>query len=114
MNSTHYPQAGKPSEIIVGATKNISLQADLTYIDFSATGASTVTVLNKPIIGMRLVARQTATGTNAHKVALPVGCTFDGANRFATLDAQGEEFMAEAVSEDRFVLLRNGCTFGTS
>lgn len=54
-----------------------------------------------------LITNQSASGTQAHTVTLPVGVTFDGTNRRATLDAPGETILIRALSRTRFLVLVN-------
>lgn len=48
-----------------------------------------------------------ASGTATHTVTLPVGVTWDGTNRIATLDAPGEALHVVAISATRFFILEN-------
>ena len=102
--------------------------AAVTAVAYTATGAinesdSVVDINHATVIaamtianiepGRMLVITAIATGTTAHTVTLTTG-TFDGTNNTATFNAQFEALVLMAISQTRFLILKNYGSVGLS
>ena len=101
----------------VGTGATHTLSRNVTEIVFGHANAATVTLSGAVLPGMLLIARDGSTsGTADKKVKLPTGCTFDGTNTVATMDAAAEQIVAIAITPNRFAIIANvgGVALGTS
>lgn len=92
----------------VGTGATHVLTRNVTEIVFGHANAATVTLSGTVLPGMLLIARDgSVDGTANKKIKLPYGCTFDGTNTAATMNAGGEQIVAIAITPSRFAIIAN-------
>lgn len=90
----------------LAATGAITLTSGLVMLAHNSTPIAATKAA--PTVGDELyIVNTSASGTAAHTVTLPVGVTWDGTNRIATLDAPGKALHVIAISATRFFILEN-------
>ena len=79
-----------------------------TVVDLDTGDAAMALTIPHIEPGRILVITQVDAGTDGHTVTLTgTGCTFDGTNNTATINAQYEALVLLAISDKRFLILKN-------
>ena len=113
------PTLGEVKALTAAGTGQVhKLTRMVTEISFGHNDAATLTLSCDQVLpGMIIVARDASSGGTADKkVVLPSGCTFDGTNSVATMNAAAEQIAAIAINAVRFAVVANvgGVVLGTS
>ncbi|MCK6578110.1 MAG: hypothetical protein L6Q98_08415 [Anaerolineae bacterium] len=88
------------------ATGAITINSGLVKLNHASTIIAAT--LDAPTAGDELyIVNSSASGTAAHTVTLPAGCTWDGTNNTATLNAPGEALHVIALSATKWFILEN-------
>lgn len=106
-----YPQPyGEVVALTAGGTgQKHRLLRQFTQVSFGHDDAATLTLSCDQVLpGMIIAAVDASAGGTANKkVVLPTGCTFDGTNSVATMNAAKEQITAIAINSTRFVVIAN-------
>lgn len=84
-----------------------AVNADTRVVLLNHASVVIAATLAAPAAGDVLIVVNTSSSTTAHTVTLPSGVTWDGTNRVATLNANGEALICLAISATRYMVLVN-------
>ena len=93
----------------IANTLSATLNSDESFVTISPGGTGSVVVCyaGAPAAGKILAVSHIAANTGTAQVVLSPGCTFDGTNGTATLNAANECLVVLGISATRYVILEN-------